>query len=423
MVRLSFLLSVILSFTSPGFGADAPAKPAIPVRVAAIGGINDQGFWKAVCERFEKKTGIPVETVATGNKDAIGDLFKRGGIDLITVQSAGVIVPLVAEGYALDPQPWVSTELSIVGPKNDPAGIKGMANATAAVGKILSSKSPFVIHGSLGADEVVRGIVQAGKGQLADGQAIVLLDDHQKRVLQVAADKSAYTLIGGAAFRAGKIPAGGLVEMVRGDPLLRRPYLFAVANPQKITGTRSFEARRLAEFLRSEDTQSWIDTWRAAKDGEVQEFFSVEPGVSFRLTAGVILRILGDLDHPLDLKKEEFAKLPRTAVKVPGKDGGEVEYKGVLVRDILKAAQIPLGDHSLRGPWVDRTVHFRAADGYQAAFGLGEFDDDLAEHGIILADEKDGSALPGGEGALRLLVPGEKRPARWAKGVVIVEIR
>jgi tungstate transport system substrate-binding protein len=421
MIRsLLLVLSIALSVSA----ADQPPKPPAPsVRVAAIGGINDQGFWKAVADRFEQKTSIHVETVATGNKDAVADLFKRGGIDLVTVQAPQTITNLVADGFANDPQPWVRTELVIVGPESDPAGIKSMNDASAAVGKILSTKSPFVIHASLGADEVIRGIVQAGKGQLADGEAIVLLDDHQKRVLQVASDKHAYTLIAAAPFRDGKIPAGGLVELVKGDPILRRPHLLAVANPQKLSGTRPFEAHRLAEFLRSEETQQWIATWRPSKPGDAQPFFPVDVPTYATLPPGVMFRVTGDIDLHLDVTAETWAKLPRDSVKIPGKDGGETTYSGVLLRDILKSANVPLGNHQLRGPWANRTIQVHAADGYQTAFALAELDDDLAEHNIILVDQKDGKGLTEGEGPLRIIVPGEKRPMRWAKRVTVLEVR
>jgi tungstate transport system substrate-binding protein len=402
----------------------APAsQPSPVVRVAAIGGINDQGFWKAVSERFEQKSGIRIETVTTGNKDAVAELFKRGGIDLITVQSSDTIMGLAADGYASDPQPWVKTELIIIGPPTDPARIKGMADATAAVRKIIASQSPFVIHGSLGVDVVVRGIVQAGNGQFADAHTTVLLDDHQKRVLQIAADKHAYTMISGLAFRGGKIPTGGLVELVRGDSILQRPFVLAVANSLKIANAHSFEARRLAEFLRSDETQQWIDRWRQGKPGELQEFFPVEPAVGGKLPPGVILRMTGDIDQRLDLTLEQWGRLPRTSFKVHGKEGVDVVYAGVLLREVLRTVNIPLGDHQLRGSWLNRTIHVHAADGYQAAFALAELDDDIANTSVLIADRKDGHTLPSGEGPLRLVVPDEKRPARWAKMVTILEVR
>jgi tungstate transport system substrate-binding protein len=428
---LSFLTAVLmagvgsLSAASPATSPSAgPAsRPAPVVRVAAIGGINEQGFWKAVSERFEQKSGIRIETVTTGNKDAVADLFKRAGIDLIAIQSADAMMALVAEGYASDPQPWVSTELIIVGPPADPAGIKGMKDAAAAVRKIITSKSAFVVHGSLGADEVVRGIIQAGKVQLPEGQTVVLLDDHQKHVLQAAAERHAYTLISAIAFRGGKIPAGGLVELVAGDPILRRPFMVAVANPLKIADAHGFAARRLAEFLRSDETQQWIDHWRQGQPGEMQEFFPVAGTLGGKLPAGVTLRLAGDIDQRLDFTPEQWAKFPRTTVAVPGKDGSKVTYTGVMLRDVLRAANIPLGTHQLRGPWVDRAVHVHAADGYQAAFALAELDNGPAESSVILADQKDGSPLPPGEGPLRVIAPGDIRPARWAKMATVLEVR
>src|ERR1700710_790154 len=128
LVFSAFLCAVNnVSAESP---STSPAtRPASIVRVAAIGGINDDGFWKAVADRFEQKTGIHVETVVTGNKDGVAELFKRGGIDLITVQSSSTVLALIADGYASDAQPWVRTELIVVGPPTDPAGIKGMSDA------------------------------------------------------------------------------------------------------------------------------------------------------------------------------------------------------------------------------------------------------------------------------------------------------
>src|SRR5262249_2605227 len=126
------------------------------VRVAAIGGVNDSGFWQELVSRFEKSTNIQVKTVATGNKDAASDLFRRGGIDVISLKSSNANMDLVASGHALALQPWAFSDLLIVGPQNDPAGIKGMTDADAAIRRIFTSKSSFFIHASLGADQVVR---------------------------------------------------------------------------------------------------------------------------------------------------------------------------------------------------------------------------------------------------------------------------
>ena len=51
----------------------------------------------------------------------------------------------------------------------------------------------------------------------------------QRRVLQVAGDQQAYTMLGRIPFETGRIPNSGLIVMVRGDERLRRPFVVAVA--------------------------------------------------------------------------------------------------------------------------------------------------------------------------------------------------
>src|SRR4051794_7935177 len=80
----------------------APPSTAPTVRVAVIGGMNETGFWQAIAERFEKSSGIHVQTMATGPKDGISKVFKQGGIDLITMHASDTIINLCADGWAMD---------------------------------------------------------------------------------------------------------------------------------------------------------------------------------------------------------------------------------------------------------------------------------------------------------------------------------
>ena len=268
----STILASILLFLSLGA---APASQPATVRVAIIGGMNETGFWDALSKRFEDSTGIHVEAVATGPKDGISQVFKQGGVDLITMHASDTIINLVADGWASDPQPWVKNDMIIVGPPDDPAGIKGMSDAAAALRKIAGSKSEFVVHSSLGAQEVLRDILQPNEIELDPDHTTILFDDRLRRVLKIAADKKAYTLVGRIPFRSGKIPNDGLVVMVQGDERLRRPFVVAVANPAKVSGAHVVEARRLADFLRKRETQAWIATFGKGKYDDQPLFFPI----------------------------------------------------------------------------------------------------------------------------------------------------
>jgi len=251
-------LTAIIVLAGLVAGASTFAGEPETVRVAVIGGMVETGFWEAVAQRFEKATGHHVEVVASGPKRPIAEAFQEGKADLITMHASDTIINLVAEGYAVDPQPWLKNDLVIVGPEADPARIRGMTDAASALKKIVESRSPFVVHSSLGAQEVLRDVLATAGVSLSPDTTTVLLSEQSRQVLKTAAEKNAYTLVGRIPFLNGKLPNAGLVLMVQGDPRLRRPYVVAVADRRRFPEARVEGAMRLAEFLRREETQQWI---------------------------------------------------------------------------------------------------------------------------------------------------------------------
>ena len=63
-----------------------------------------------------------------------------------------------------------------------------------------------------------------------------------------------------------------------------------------------------------------------------------------------------------------------------------------------------------------------ATDGYRVLFSLAELDPGFTDRVVILADRVSGQPLPASEGPYRLIVPGEKRPARWAGQVTRITL-
>jgi tungstate transport system substrate-binding protein len=262
---------------APAATTTPSTRPANSFRAAVIGGMFDTGFWQALAERYEKETGVHIELVAAGPKEHLDQAFKeQGGIDLITMHSSDTIINLVADGYATDPKVWLKNDLVIVGPAADPAGIKGLTDAAAALKKIADTKSPFVVHSSLGAQEVLRAILDKNGITLDPSQTTVqFAPRNQHDVLKIAADKGAYTLVGRIPFRSGKLPSNGLVLMVAGDERLRRPYVVAVANPARFPDARVAEAKRFAAYVLEPQTQAWISEFGRGKWDDQPLFFPV----------------------------------------------------------------------------------------------------------------------------------------------------
>ena len=253
--------------------ARRPAGNGPSLRVAVIGGMTFTGFWGDLALRYEQQHGTRLDLITTGEKNDIAYVFRTGGVDVITMHACDTIVNLVVDGYALDPQPWLRNDLVIVGPPEDPAGIRGMTDAAAALTKIASARSPFVVHSSLGSQEVLRNILGPGQIILDARNTMVMFSQEARTVLLLAAEKHAYTLVGRIPFLTGKLPNNGLEMMVRGDPRLRRPYLMAVGDPAHVPGARLAEARRFAAWVREPQTQAWIAEYGRGKIDDQPLFF------------------------------------------------------------------------------------------------------------------------------------------------------
>jgi hypothetical protein len=134
----------------------------------------------------------------------------------------------------------------------------------------------------------------------------------------------------------------------------------------------------------------------------------------------------GDLPNPRQIDASELQKLPRGNANIsdPRQPGKEVVYSGTPLLEVLRAGDLSRdsGMAGLRDA-VKMTVIVEAADGYQAAFSMAELDPQLTDRVILLADTKNGQPLPSGEGPFRIIVPGEKRPARWVRQVSSLTVR
>ncbi len=130
--------------------------------------------------------------------------------------------------------------------------------------------------------------------------------------------------------------------------------------------------------------------------------------------SATLLRLVGLDGSQHQVTAEDWGKLPRTAVKAEDHGGAIVTFEGVPARDILKLVAAPLG-RELRGQQLALYVVAEAADGYKVVYALPEFDPDFTDGLILIADRKNGQVLPPKEGPLRMVVPWEKRQARWVR--------
>jgi len=127
------------------------------------------------------------------------------------------------------------------------------------------------------------------------------------------------------------------------------------------------------------------------------------------------LQVINVEGHSTSFTAEQIAKLPHVTVSTRDHDS-PAQFEGVPLSVVLTTAGIHLGD-SLHGSRLTETLVVGATDGYKVVFALAEVDPAFAVREIIVADKRDGKPLDAKEGPFRIVAPGDKRPARWARQV------
>jgi DMSO/TMAO reductase YedYZ molybdopterin-dependent catalytic subunit len=135
----------------------------------------------------------------------------------------------------------------------------------------------------------------------------------------------------------------------------------------------------------------------------------------------VVLVVDGAVEHDLRLSFADLARFPRHSLRATDELGKESLFEGVLVAEILKSAGVKFGKE-LRGKRLADYLLAETADGYRVVFALPEFDPSFKQTLVLLADRRDGNPLGESDGQLRLIIPHEKRYARWVRHLVALHV-
>jgi hypothetical protein len=136
--------------------------------------------------------------------------------------------------------------------------------------------------------------------------------------------------------------------------------------------------------------------------------------------ASPTIRLVIDGKAPVMLDHAALSTLPRTSVTAAAHHEPPSQWQGVALDDVLRNAGAPSGE-PLRGHAMTTVVRVSASDHYQIVFSLAELDPMLGNEQVILADTQDGHPIAK-DGPYRIVVPGDKRPARWIRNVTTIEV-
>jgi hypothetical protein len=136
------------------------------------------------------------------------------------------------------------------------------------------------------------------------------------------------------------------------------------------------------------------------------------------------LRVSAYTKHEdLKLRVADLKAMPRATVSVHNEHSKADEtYTGVRLADLLAKMEAPLG-HDLRGVALSGYIVATGSDGYIAVIALAEADPSFHSGEVIVADTMNGQPLDAKSGPFKLVVTEDKRPARWVRNLVSIELK
>jgi len=252
---------------APTEAASAAPSPvgARDLILATTTSTQDSGLLDVLVPAFEKATGYTVKTVAVGSGQAI-KMGSSGDADVLLVHSPAAEKDFMATGNGADRTLVMHNTFLIVGPRNDPAGIKGMASAADAMKKIADSGATFVSRGDGSGTEAKELAVWEDIGTKPQGSVYIQTGQGMAPTLQVASEKGGYTLTDIATWAATKANLDLEVD-VQGDPKLLNIYHVIRIDPAKWPKVNAAGAQAFEDYILSVAGQDLIGTFGVAQYG------------------------------------------------------------------------------------------------------------------------------------------------------------
>ena len=238
--------------------------------VASTTSTEQSGLFPHLLPAFTKATGTDVRVVAVGTGQAI-DIGRRGDADVLFVHDTAAEEKFVAEGYGLPRRDVMYNDFVLIGPKGDPAGLRGN-DIVAALAKLAASPSPFISRGDKSGTHAAElrywklAGVDDPVGKVARYQACGC---GMGPALNIAGSTGAYVLSDRGTWLNFKNRAD-LEVLVEGDKRLFNQYGVIVVNPARHPSVKRELAQQFADWVTGPSGQAAIASY---KIGGEQLFF------------------------------------------------------------------------------------------------------------------------------------------------------
>lgn len=231
--------------------------------VASTTSTQDSGLFGYLLPLFKEKTGIDVKVVAQGTGQAL-ETARRGDADVVFVHAKPQEEKFVADGFGVKRYPVMYNDFVLIGPKEDPAGVKGTKDVVAAFKAVDKKGAPFVSRGDKSGTHTAE--LNLWKAASIDptkhkGDWYREIGQGMGGALNTASSMNAYVLADRGTWISFK-NRGDLEILVEGDKRLFNQYGVILVNPEKHPQVKRDLGQAFIDWLVSPEGQKVIGDYK-----------------------------------------------------------------------------------------------------------------------------------------------------------------
>jgi tungstate transport system substrate-binding protein len=266
-VRLAVLLMLVLIVLPIRVAAQGtPASGPKDIILATTTSTQDSGLLDVLVPLFEQQTGYHLKPIAVGSGAAM-ELGEKGEADVLLVHSPAAEEEFMASGYGVDRHLVMYNDFIIVGPKDDPAGVKNTDNALDAMKAIASSESSFISRGDDSGTNKLELSLWEKAGIEPNGSWYQESGTGMGDTLNIANARDGYTITDRGTYLA----LGDQLDLVilsEGDKDLINIYHVIAVNPDRYDTLNVAGAQAFIDFMLAPSTQQVIGEFGKQEFGQ-----------------------------------------------------------------------------------------------------------------------------------------------------------
>ena len=240
-------------------GLSLATAQADSITVASTTSTEQSGLFSHLLPAFTKDTGLDVHVVAVGTGQAL-DIGRRGDADALLVHDRAAEEKFVAAGYGLPRRSVMYNDFVLIGPSDDPAGLKGH-DVVAALRKLAAANAPLISRGDKSGTDAAEKRYWVAAATPSKGSGYRECGCGMGPALNIAAAEGAYVLSDRGTWLSFKNRAK-LAIVVEGDKRMFNQYGVIVVNPAKHPQVKLAQAQKFSDWLVSPAGQAVIASYK-----------------------------------------------------------------------------------------------------------------------------------------------------------------